>query len=92
MQKIKVTNRVLLRFLVKNRVKGKFIKNCQDPKWEYQTETFIHALNDEKCSDVLSHGFSWTNSPEGFEFWSNLDDKYKNYHAKLIYSTNIKLK
>lgn len=52
--------------------------------------TYAHAVGEEalvnadvdyldyKCSSLhsaINHGFNWSNTPEGFEYWNNLFNK-----------------
>lgn len=82
MPKVKLTNRVLLGFLVKERIKGKYLRNlnkiCRNSSQSH-TNMHINSLNDEKSDNVISIAFIWDPTPEGNNFWSKIDIKYRKY-------------
>ena len=45
---------------------------------DYVRENSIELYNEDKCSQ-LGGCFLWRNTPQGLEYWNNLDKKVKNY-------------
>lgn len=58
--------------LKKLKIKTKFVKNFNNPKWiiPENTESYREGcLNAECWTDFINMSFSWRNSPEGFVYW-----------------------
>jgi hypothetical protein len=68
MEKHKI-NPELKKFLKKEGVYEKFVANVD----EYWSK--IKTIN-KRPFDTIIDAFLWYKTPEGFEFWKDLDDKY----------------
>lgn len=85
MPKIKITNRILLGFLVKERIKGLFIKRMNEQNVKQSTvDHFEPLINDEQSHDAFTYAFTWTYTPESDSFWNNFNVKYEKYHQQYM--------
>lgn len=50
-----------------------FINNCIAA--DNSPEQILLYLLGEESDNTINDGFLWANTPEGNEFWSNIDDK-----------------
>lgn len=84
MTKIKLTNRILLGFLIKKRIKGKYIERINQCKTGAYKDRKVstHKMNDESNHNALSAGMIWNKTPEGFVFWSKFNSEYIKYHTQ----------
>lgn len=60
------------------RVKTKFMDNIMNPKWinmlrkeEYLTDTLTLG----SWYSFIGNAFNWENSPEGYDFWEDINSK-----------------
>ena len=70
-----ITNSILNGFLIKNRIKGKFLKNITRNK---------HILTKEleHCQSTIPMVFGWENTPEGGIYWAIHSINYRKYHQE----------
>ena len=61
----------LIEFLKKEGVIKKFINNVKNADWS-ETARKLITING------IGHAFEWIETPEGHEFWENINAKYKN--------------
>lgn len=47
-------------------------------------DDFNRLLYENKCYNAISCGFSWDDTVEGFDFWSDLNDNWHYYRNNLI--------
>ena len=64
----------LIAFLKKHRVLTKFKKNLKKHGHYISLEYFCSVADPEV---YIGGGFSWDNTEEGLDFWSDLDDKWR---------------
>lgn len=66
---------LLILFLKKNKVYLKYIKYAMNPNWitDHITSQFI-------AEEIINFSFYWEDTPEGHEFWSNLNQEYKVFY------------
>lgn len=80
-----ITNRILNGFLIKHRIKGKFLYNCTKHA-DHPVFNFIElkTLNQsyEHRSTIIMDSFHWKPTSQGHDFWSNYNRMYREYHAK----------
>lgn len=59
------------------KIKTKFVKNFNNPKWDYSNKEQLrkNCLNTNYWDDFISFAFNWSNSPEGHDYWSNIENK-----------------
>jgi hypothetical protein len=57
------------------KIKGKYIKNVRNPKWNcpYNAE-YLKRYKDGTAifETFIKKSFNWENSPEGFDFWDQI--------------------
>lgn len=59
------------------KIKTRFMNNVMNPQW-IDSDHEIYLQKCIKASNwiwFLSHAFQWINTPEGDDFWSNIQDK-----------------
>jgi hypothetical protein len=66
---------LLIIFLKKKKVYLKYIKYAMNPNWfiDHITSQFI-------TKEIINYSFCWVSTPEGHEFWSNLNQEYKSFY------------
>jgi len=64
------------KFLRKERVLTKFKKNLRIKDDSFPITTLRELISGHSHLWLMSSGFDWGKSPEGEEFWCDLDDKY----------------
>ena len=64
----------LIIFLKKHRVLTKYRKNFKDREYTFNFKTFCLTNH---LTSYISGAFHWSNTKEGHNFWSNLDDKWR---------------
>ena len=64
-----ITNDKFRQFLIDNRCLSQYIKNCD--------EDFIEDFDNADKSSYIDNAFSWSDSPEGDYFWSDIDEKWR---------------
>lgn len=72
---IKVTSKQLKRFLREQKVLTKFKQNL---KQDYSQRNIPELCADEGV-DVLYGAFFWNVTPEGYDFWRDLQRKFKQF-------------
>jgi len=74
-------------FLKKHRVYGKYYQNIRTSNLtvEWMIENVIKN-NEEDM--LISGAFGWLNTPEGDDFWSNIDYLWREYYDKIIAGVN----
>jgi len=65
---MKDTKENRIKFLKENNAYEAFVENAKGDR-ELEPEL-------EPKTDFISYAFSWENTPEGSEFWANLNDEY----------------
>ena len=69
-----------IKFLKDNNVYGLYILNFRNrshsttPFFKRQINIFKDFIEDEKPETFFIHSFKWEQTPEGFEFWCDIDD------------------
>lgn len=66
---------LLIIFLKKKKVYSKYIKYAMNPEWEID-----HIKLNFAASDIINCSFWWRETPEGWEFWNNLNQEYKAFY------------
>ena len=66
---------LLIVFLKKKKVYLKYIKYAMNPNW-----VMDHIKFDFNANDIINSSFYWMSTPEGHEFWSNLNQEYKVFY------------
>lgn len=66
---------LLIIFLKKKKIYLKYIKYSMNPNWN------IDHINKLILGpkEIISFSFLWADTPEGREFWSNLNKEYKDF-------------
>jgi len=64
-------NHKLLQFLLERDILDKYIINKAN--FKDQTEQNVGGHN------LIAYAFDWKNTPEGYDYWSTLDDEYREY-------------
>ena len=82
-------------FLANRRRQG---NNQSCSRYAEKRETYNHVLArylDKNPADIVIKAFQWNITPEGFSYWSEIDDLAKNFkypvkeaHAPCYYQTN----
>ena len=74
----KTVYRTFVRFLKENNIYKRYIKNLENTEIAFydlgKGKIYEHVGYNEELSDV----YDWEDSIEGFEFWSDIDEKWKN--------------
>ena len=84
-----IKNRVLNGFLIKHKIKTKFINNCKKYPKSCRQLYILKERESSRWSIVFS--FKWEKTPEKYEFWYNIHIKYRRYHKRLLLNNAIKL-
>ena len=66
---------LLIVFLKKKKVYSKYIKYSMNPNWV--TDHINKLILGPK--EIISFSFFWRTTPEGHEFWSDLNNEYKDF-------------
>lgn len=76
----------------KKRTVESFFKTLNEPErslaLEYAKESVTLEYSASSLDNALLCGFSWTNTKEGYKYWSNMQDeiRFGNYiHYKIVY-------
>lgn len=76
---IKLHNK-LVKFLEKENCKREFFKAAV-PALTEDNETYVGILRKEYnycgSKELISTVFTWAKTPEGFDFWCNISDKWE---------------
>lgn len=69
---------LLLTFLIKEKVLSSYLNNISEYTyhWNIYLESVYKNLKDP--SIAFEYAFSWKYTKEGYNFWKELNDKYKN--------------
>lgn len=71
-------HKLLNKFLRENKCKRKYYRNCKnDP---YQDDLAVMELN--FTSSFITGAFIWDVTPEGYEYWLDICEKWETYHNK----------
>ena len=82
-------NKLFIEFLKDNNALKQYVKNVRNFKkshfltWEHYTNPFTiepleQCLNDSRWTDnLITCSFLWQRTPEGHDFWKNLNNKWK---------------
>lgn len=62
-----------INFLKVNKAHEKFIKNLRNSRY-----SSIDEFEDEEYDDWILNAFRWDKTPEGEEYWQELDDMWCN--------------
>lgn len=65
----------LRNFLLDHGCLDEYIRNVERQKPEY-----INRIKNDIKSEWLNHCFTWSDTPEGQSFWSNLNDKWQSMY------------
>ena len=70
-----------MRFLKERRLVNAYTKNsrnCIDiiKTGHYDSNPFTTEVKDNFLWELINHGFVWSRTPEGYDFWGDLDDEW----------------
>ena len=88
-QKIKKainSNKTFLNFLKENKILGRYIKNTVNniSKRSCREKFVLSSIRND--SDPINYGFTWSNTSENYNFWSNYRHSYVEFKkSKSIY-------
>jgi len=86
--KLALTNSILNGFLLKKRIKTKFMANyTSDANKEWVIDADVINLNIEGNKFAFADAFSWMKSTEGYVFWQEFAREYLNAYHPLYYKT-----
>lgn len=71
-----ITNSILNGFLLKHRIKGRFLDNIRPRNYNFTTKGY------EWKPDIIDRSFDWWLTPEDYEYWHRYHSLYREYHAK----------
>lgn len=75
---LKYQEEAVIQFLESNSpIKTRFINNLNNLRGRDINE-YVKTISRKGFSLFFSSAFSWADSPEGFEFWSDIANKYRN--------------
>ena len=79
-------NKTFLNFLKENKIYGRYIKNTVNniSKRSCREKFVLSSIRND--SDPINHGFTWSNTSENYNFWSNYHHSYIEFkESKSIY-------
>lgn len=79
---------IFTQFLIQNHVYESFILNFYEYHKrvhnEIKLKDFLHYFNPSKAINILSAAFNWDATPQGYDFWYNI---YQKWHSTLFNHT-----
>ena len=84
MGKIKNKRKIFIRFLKENNVYKNFINNVEGKYGFYKRfdELLFFATQGIYLNEVKG-GFRWDKTKEGWKFWDNINNKWRDYYYKI---------
>ena len=79
---------IFTQFLIQNHIYGSFIINFYEYHKRVHNEIkltdFLHYFNPSKAVNILSAAFDWEDTPQGYDFWYDI---YQKWHSTLFNHT-----
>ena len=76
--------RFFIDFLKYNNVFLQYRKNFIIEQQKHAKNDTIKGLLSNFYLEMINYGFTWTETPQGHSFWSNLNQQWKNYIREKI--------
>ena len=80
----KIFLKFFLRFLKEHHCFGKYQRALFEAK-DYRANDFIKRRCEDWYFGIIGNSFSWSNTKEGHDYWSNLNNEFIN-----LYYSNIR--
>lgn len=84
-------NKDIMRFLKENRCHRSFFRNLlHTPSNTTEKYELVDFGSEEVIKSIFSYAFVWSETDEGFQFWSDMENKWeKNKHVNLTKEIKI---